>query len=228
VMTKLPHYVLPLYPAIAILIAGVLESDRLSRARWIVRGTVGWFLFPVAIAIAAVAIFIVFGRDLGLIAWPFAALAVISGLFAWWLYDVDGAERSLLRGMIASILIAIAVYGITFPLLPTLFPSAMIADEIRASDCKEPRVASTFAYQEPSLVFLLGTHTRFTDGVGAADFLRSGPCHFALVDPRSERSFVQRAESIALRYSLIQRIEGYNISIGKPVSMTLFHSQAGP
>ena len=62
----------------------------------------------------------------------------------------------------------------------------------------------------------------------AADFLRAGPCHFALIDSRSERSFVQRAETVALRYSLIQRIEGYNISIGKPVSMTVFRSQASP
>ena len=30
VVTKLPHYVLPLYPAIAILIAGVIDTDRLS------------------------------------------------------------------------------------------------------------------------------------------------------------------------------------------------------
>jgi len=228
VMTKLPHYVLPLYPAIAILIAGVLESGGLSKSRWIVRGTVGWFLLPAAIAIATLVIFIMFGRDLGLVAWPFSALAVIAGLFAWWLYDVDGAERSLVRGMIASVLVAITVYAITFPLLPTLFPSAMIADEIHATDCAQPRVASTFAFQEPSLVFLLGTDTRFTDGVGAADFLRSGPCHFALIDPRSERSFVQRAELLGLRYSLIQRIEGYNISIGKPVSMTVFRSQASP
>jgi 4-amino-4-deoxy-L-arabinose transferase-like glycosyltransferase len=228
VMTKLPHYVLPLYPAIAILIAGVLQSGSLSKARWMVRGTIGWLLFPAAIAIAALVVFIMFGRELGLIAWPFSALAVITGLFAWWLYEVDGPERSLLRGMIASILIAISVYAITFPLLPSLFPSAMIADEIHATDCKEPRVASTFAYQEPSLVFLLGTDIRFTDGAGAADFLRSGPCHFVLIDPRSERSFVQRAESVALRYSLIQRIEGYNISIGKPVSMTVFRSQASP
>ena len=226
VMTKLPHYVLPLYPAVAILIAGVLESGGLSKARWMVRSTIGWFLFPAAIAIAVLIAFIMFGRDLGLVAWPFSALAVISGLFAWWLYDVDGAERSLLRGMIASILIAITVYAVTFPLLPTLFPSAMIADEIRATDCNRLRVVSTFAYQEPSLVFLLGTDTRFTDGVGAADFLRSGPCHFALIDPRSERSFVQRAESVALRYSLVQRIEGYNISIGKPVSITIFRSGA--
>lgn len=228
VITKLPHYVLPLYPAIAILIAGILGSGGLSKARWMVRGTVGWFLFPGAITIAVLIAFIMFGGDLGLIAWPFSAAAVIFGLFAWWLYEVDGAERSLLRGMIASVLVAVAVYAVTFRSLPSLFPSAMIAQDIAAADCRPPHVASTFAYQEPSLVLLLGTDTRFTDGAGAADFLRAGPCHFALVDPRSERAFVQRAESTGLRYSLSQRFEGYNISIGKPVSLTVFRSQVSP
>ncbi len=160
-------------------------------------------------------------------AWPSAAAAVI-GLFAWRLYEVDGAERSLLRGMMTSVFIAITVYAVTFPLLPALFPSALIADEIRSSGCKDPQVAGTYAYQEPSLVFMLGTDTLFTDGAGAAEFLRKGPCHFALVDPRSERSFVQRANAIELRYALSQRIDGYNISIGKPVALTVFRSMATP
>jgi 4-amino-4-deoxy-L-arabinose transferase-like glycosyltransferase len=228
VMTKLPHYVLPLYPAIAILIAGILDSGNLSKARWLVRGTVGWFLFPGAMAIAVLVAFIMFGGDLGLIAWPFSAAAVIFGLFAWWRYEADGPERALLRGVVASIMVAITVYAVTFRLLPSLFPSAMIAQTIGMTECRSPHVASTFAYQEPSLVFLLGTDTRFTDGAGAADFLRGGPCHFAAVDPRSERAFAQRAELIGLRYSLMQRFEGYNISIGKPVSLTLFRSQTGP
>jgi 4-amino-4-deoxy-L-arabinose transferase-like glycosyltransferase len=225
-MTKLPHYVLPLYPAIAILIAGILEKGGLSRSRWLIRGTVGWFVFPLLIAIAVVVGFIVIGRDPGILAWPFAAVAMIAGLFAWWLYEVDGAELSLLRGMVASVFIAISVYAVTFPMLPALFPSALIADEVRAIDCEQPHVAATYAYQEPSLVFLLGTDTRFTDGAGAAEFLRSGPCHFALVDPRSERSFVQRANAVGLRYALSQRIDGYNISIGKPVALTIFRSLA--
>src|SRR5262249_32487562 len=40
VMTKLPHYVLPLYPAIAILIAGVIDARALSRKPFLVRGTI--------------------------------------------------------------------------------------------------------------------------------------------------------------------------------------------
>jgi 4-amino-4-deoxy-L-arabinose transferase-like glycosyltransferase len=226
VMTKLPHYVLPLYPAIAILIAGIVEPHGVSKQRWMARGTIGWFLFPTAVAIGVLVLFIMFGRELGLATWPFSAAAVIFGLFAWWLYEADGAERSLLRAMVASIFIAITVYAITFPQLPSLFPSALIAEEIRAADCERPRVASTSGYQEPSLVFLLGTETRFTDGAGAADFLRSKPCHFALIDPRSERNFVQSAESMGLRYSLVRRVQGYNINTGKPISLSIFRSQA--
>ncbi len=228
VMTKLPHYVLPLYPALAILIAGILEKGALSQARWLVRGTVGWFLFPSLIAVGVVVVFVMFSRDLGLAAWPFAGVAVVLGLFAWWLYEVDGAERALLRAMMASVFVAITVYGVTFPMLPMLFPSALIADEMRASGCKQPHVASTFAYQEPSLVFLAGTDTRFTGGAGAAEFLRQGACHFALVDARSERSFVQRADALGLRYTLSQRIDGFNITIGKPVVLTVFRSVEKP
>ncbi len=228
VVTKLPHYVLPLYPAIAILLAGILERGSLSQTRWLVRGTAGWFLLPVAVAIAIGAGFISIGQDLGLVAWPFATAAMIFGLFAWWLYDVDGAERSLLRGMIASLLLAFCVYALTFPSLPALFPSTMVADEVRASGCEQPEVAATFVYQEPSLIFLLGTGTRFTDGTGAALFLGQGLCRFALIDARSGGSFVQRANSIGLRYTLAGRIEGYNISKGRPVSMILFRSMAEP
>ena len=224
VITKLPHYVLPLYPAIAILIAGILEKDALIKTRWVVRGTLGWFVFPATVAIAVVAGFIVIARDPGFIAWPFAAAASIYGLFAWWLYEVDGAERSLLRGMVASVFVGIAAYAILLPSLPQLFPSAQIAQELRDSGCEQPHVASTFAYQEPSLVFLAGTDTRFTDGAGAAEFLRLGPCRFALIDARSERSFVQRANSIGLRYARAQRIEGFNFSIGRQVSSSLFRS----
>jgi 4-amino-4-deoxy-L-arabinose transferase-like glycosyltransferase len=228
VITKLPHYVLPLYPAIAILIAGILEPGGLSSNRWLVRGTAGWFAFPAVIAVGVVVIFIIVGHDPGFVAWPFAAAAAIVGLFAWWLYEVDGPERSLLRGMVASVLIAVTVYAVTFPSLPALFPSALVADALRAGDCDEPHVASTGYYQEPSLVFLLGTDTRFTDGAGAAEFLHLGPCHFALVDARSERSFVQRADAIGLHYALSQRVEGYNISVGRPVALTLFRSADTP
>jgi 4-amino-4-deoxy-L-arabinose transferase-like glycosyltransferase len=228
VITKLPHYVLPLYPAIAILIAGILERGGLSTNRWLVRGTAGWFAFPAIIAILVIVGFMTVGHEPGFAAWPFAAAAMIVGLFAWRLYEVDGPERSLLRGMVTLVLVALTAYGVMFPSLPALFPSAMVADALRSGDCGKPQVASTGYYQEPSLVFLLGTDTRFTDGAGAAEFLAKGSCRFALIDARSERSFVQRAEAIGLNYALGSRVEGYNISIGRPVALTIFRSTEKP
>ena len=224
VITKLPHYVLPLYPAIAILIAGILDQGTLSKARWMRPGIAGWFVFPALVAILIPVAFLIVDRDLGLIAWPFAAAAAILGLFAWRLYDADGPERALLRGMIASIFMSFAVFAVAFPAMPALFPSELVAEAVRAIGCDDPKLASTRSYQEPSLVFLLGTETRFTDGAGAAEFLSQGACRFALVDSRSERPFIQRANALGLRFSLMQKIDGYNISIGKPVVMSMFRS----
>ena len=57
-------------------------------------------------------------------------------------------------------------------------------------------------------------------------FLNGGGCRFALIDARSERNFIQRANAIGLRYALSKRIDGFNISIGRPVRLTVFRSMA--
>ncbi len=68
VVTKLPHYVLPLYPAIAILIAGAVETKVLSRRPWLVRGVdVVVYLVPLIVSIVAVVGAIVIDHDLALL-----------------------------------------------------------------------------------------------------------------------------------------------------------------
>ena len=69
------------------------------------------------------------------------------------------------------------------------------------------------------------TGTLLTDGSGAADFLGQGSCRFALVESRSERAFAQRAEAIGLRYNVATRIDGYNFSQGKAISIAIFRSE---
>jgi hypothetical protein len=110
------------------------------------------------------------------------------------------------------------------PALTPLFPSAEIARALRNVVCVGPKAAAA-GFQEPSLVFMTGTSTQLTDGSGAADFLNQGSCRFALVEQRTERSFVQRAEAIGLRYNVAKRIDGYNISQGRPVSISIFRSE---
>jgi 4-amino-4-deoxy-L-arabinose transferase-like glycosyltransferase len=223
VLTKLPHYVLPLYPAIAILTVGALERRVLSRS-WLMRSSAWWFAIPALASIIAVVGAIALTRQPAFLAWPLAAAAMILGLFAWWLYDDNRAERSLLNAVLAAMFLAVAVYGVVVPSLTSVFPSAEIARALRKVVCVGPMAAAA-GFHEPSLVFMTDTSTVLTDGSGAADFLNQGSCRFALVEQRSERSFVQRAEAIGLRYNVARRIDGYNISQGRAISIAIFRSE---
>jgi 4-amino-4-deoxy-L-arabinose transferase-like glycosyltransferase len=226
VVTKLPHYVLPLFPPIAILIAGIMESRMLSRSRWLTPGIVWWFIFPLVLGIAGVICLIVVGHQFGLMAWAFAGGAMVLGLVAWRLYEVDGAEESLLRGIAAALLLGFALFGVIVPSLETVFPSPVLARILRDSGCPRPVLAATVGYHEPSLVFLAGTATRLTEVAGAAEFLAGGECRFAFIEARQERSFAAHAEAVGLRYSPGPRIEAINISNGQAITMVVFRSES--
>ncbi|GAB1716311.1 MAG: glycosyl transferase, family 39 [Nitrobacter sp.] len=223
VLTKLPHYVLPLYPSVAILSVWALEH-RLLSISWLRKGAAWWFAIPAITLVLAVIATITLTRQPVFLAWPFAAAALISGLFAWWLYDDGNAERSLLNAVMAALFLSASVYGIIVAALTPLFPSPEIARALRNVVCVGPKVAAA-GYHEPSLVFMTGTSTLLTDGAGAADFLGHGSCRFALVESRSERAFAQRAEAIGLRYNVATRIDGYNFSQGKTISIAIFRSE---
>ena len=160
VVTKLPHYVLPLYPAIAILTAGAVESRVLSQRPWLVRGIMWWFLVPVIVSIIAIVAAIIISHDLVLMAWPFLASAIVCGLFAWQLFDDDGAEHAFVRATAASVLMAIGIYAVVVPALTPAFPSVALAEVLRDASCPHP-VAASVGYEEPSLVFLAGTEHAF-------------------------------------------------------------------
>ena len=118
VVTKLPHYVLPLYPAIAILIAGAVESKVLSRRPWLVRGVMWWFLVPVihqhhrrdrrdhhrARSCAARR-----GRFLP----PRSSAGCSPGNYT----TDEGAERAFMRAAAAAVLMAIGIYAVVVPSL---------------------------------------------------------------------------------------------------------------
>jgi 4-amino-4-deoxy-L-arabinose transferase-like glycosyltransferase len=224
VITKRPHFVLPLYPACAILIAGCIDMQRLSKTRWMEYGTFWWFAVPVGFAVGALVLLLRVEGDLGWRAWPFFAAAVIFGFRAWWLYEIDGVERSLLRASAASMLLAIAVYWTALPMLTALFPSAMVARTVHAAECAKPAVSAA-GFHEPSLVLLLGTDTQLTDGAGAADFLTRGPCRFAVIEQSYQRQFVRRAESIGLRYDKSAAFSGINLGTFSRLNFTIYRSK---
>src|SRR5438046_3624750 len=134
VLTKLPHYVLPLYPPIAILTIGALERRVLSRS-WLMRGAAWWFGIPAGASCIDFIGAIKLTHYPAFPAWPFLAAAMISGLIAWWMFEDSRAERSLLNAVVSAIFLALAVYGVVVPGLARLFPSVPGARAWRTVSC---------------------------------------------------------------------------------------------
>lgn len=227
VPTKLVHYVLPLYPAIAILIAGRIDPLALSRGKWLERGAVWWFIVPVIMSGLAVWALLKVGGTLGVLAWPLLAASLVFGFRAWWLYEADGAEASFLRSVVAYLFLIAALFGVIAPGLPELFPGALMARVLDEADCADPS-ATAAGYEHPAFAFLSPTMPQSSDGAGAAEFLHHGGCRFAFVFWRQERSFAQRAEAIGGRYKSLPRIEGFNLGTGRAVSIGVYQSLEAP
>ncbi|HEX2215935.1 MAG TPA: glycosyl transferase, partial [Xanthobacteraceae bacterium] len=229
VITKLPHYVLPLYPAIAILIARTLERGTLSdtpRLRWV---TMGWPLVAALLPMFFLVLLMVVSNEPGFLAWPLIATAMALGFIAWREYEVHTAAHSLLLAGAAALLVYGAVFGILIPSLRVLFPSPALAHALSAysAGCERPQIASA-GYHEPSLVFLAGTDVRLTTGAGAAELLHQGSCRFALIERRQERAFKERATALGLRYTAGPRVQGFNLNGGRTLAITIYRSAEAP
>ncbi|RFB80592.1 ArnT family glycosyltransferase [Methylovirgula sp. 4M-Z18] len=226
VPTKLPHYVLPLYPAIAILIA--LGFVRGAFASWRIWQKAVLVLLPiVALVVPGAAVFGIVKYDMAI-----SPLTVVAGLVA--AAVAAGAAGLLWRGQVmmgifAAVLAAMALsatayIGILrlpafdyFALSPRL--SAAVAAAFPAGSC-DPEIAAT-SYHEPSLIFLTRTDLAITDGAGAATFLKQGGCRAALVEAKDEPAF-QAALGPSDEVALATRIAGINLNGGHKLDIGVY------
>ncbi|MCG8441345.1 MAG: glycosyltransferase family 39 protein, partial [Caulobacterales bacterium] len=188
VQTKLPHYVLPTFPALAILAglgladAASLRAERLGR---VLHAAFAVLFVLVALVIAALAG--VASAELGGEAMTAVNVtAAVAGVIAAIMGVIAALKPDPMRlgALIAS---AIAVYWAMFegaiPRIDGLWPSHRAAAIVVGLDGCEALTTATAGYREPSNVFYLGTETVLGDGPDAADVLIADPaCGAAVVD----------------------------------------------
>lgn len=220
VPTKLPHYVLPLYPAIALAVAFALDRRELAFERRWARPIL--MLLPlVALLFVAVGTGLAVWQKLmpGWAAWLAAPLVLWQALR---LARPIGADKAILAVAHANILAWLVFFGVyqgllTGPFTDPISLSPRLAQALvrarAASLCPELKTATT-SYREPSLVFLVGTALRLTDPEGAAAFLAKSPCRAALVEER-ERPIFEAALPSKMKVRLFQQIRGFNLNRGQ-------------
>ncbi len=213
VPTKLPHYTLPLYPAV-FLLAAVL-ADRARPGWW---GRFGVPSLTVAatllLAACAAALPAVVGAPpmLGL---P-AALAVA---LVGWLSLRPGRPGLALAAMP---LVSLLLLGFELPRTTPLW----IAPRIEAALLRAGLGGQTLAavgFHEPSLVFLAGTGTILAPtGTDGARALASGAAAVAAVARPDLAAFGTEAARLGLPLAAGNTVTGFNYSRGRRTEMTLF------
>ena len=223
VPTKLPHYVLPLMPAIAILTLRALAAGALHPERRGARLTAGLVvLIPVGLTLGLSAFAWSYDRILPLAGLPLLLASCAVAALAWAAFAKGLPERALGLGIVASMLLSPAVFGLTQPVIAALKVSPRLAAIRDALPCPQPRVAS-LGYREPSFVFLIGTDLAMLGtGQEAVDFLKGGGCRLAYVEGRFADGFAAAATTAGLVPNRVGTVSGFNINGGRRVDLSAY------
>lgn len=224
VPTKLPHYVLPLMPWLAILTALALSRGALDPR---LRGARATALLVPAIPVGLTLGLCLAGWRLDSHTLPWAALPLLAAacavaVLAWMAFAGGRPERALVLGILASCLLGPAVLGVAQRSLPALKVSPRLAALRDRVGCANPQVAS-LGYREPSLVFLAGTDLALPpDGAAARQFLEAGGCRLLFVEARERDDFNAAWPVARGAPAPLAEVEGFNLNTGRRVFVTAY------
>lgn len=229
IATKLPHYVLPTYPAIAMLAAASLTAWQVHKplarwARWLMTTyAIIWCVIGVAFCGAGVCLLWQLEHHVT----PGAVIATCGALplMALAIRLLMRGER--LHGAVSAVAAAVVIHaGLFIAVIPALDTirlaprAAALFDDYRP--CAESRLISV-SYSEPSLAFLAGASTRFLGIDAAADLMgKDGECTLVLVDRRDESAFRAAMQQHGRNIVEYGRVAGLNYSNGHKLDLGLF------
>jgi 4-amino-4-deoxy-L-arabinose transferase-like glycosyltransferase len=223
VPTKLPHYVMPLYPAVAIIAVLAMARGYVGPHRPGARAAFLTLpLIPVGLTILLTYATWTLDGALPLAGWLLLVPASAIAILAWVYFARAEVTRAALAGIAAAALLSAGVFGLTQPVLQSLKLSPRLAAAASGAGCANPAVA-TLGYREPSLVFLVGTHLDMVESAEqAVGFLKQPGCRIAFVDSRFAERFTAASAQAGLTPRRTATVAGFNINGGRRVSIDAF------
>ena len=230
VPTKLPHYVLPLYPALFLIAARWLAApDRTEPGpRWTRFAAIAGLAVAALLGATGLALPILLRTDM----WRGIPTIFAAAILLWLAWDTARTQdwTRLRRMILAMPLLTWAILEVLLPALRPVWLSPQIKEAL-AAHYPQGRPQGSFAtigYHEPSVVFLVGTDVVLMpigDGSAAVGFLTAAPNRTLLVGTRQRRIFLEAAAKSNLTPLLIATLSGFNYAAVRPETLTLY---AGP
>jgi len=224
--TKLPHYVSPMFPAIAILIGlGLVEAkDLLSgMGQRVLYGALAALTVIVAGLLAAVPWVgqLYFGEPVSFASHLTAAFGAVCVVSLIWLSFKPDLLRLVGASAAATALYTVA-FGFAIPGVDKLWPSHRAAQIVETFTGCETVDVATAGYREPSNVFNFGTDTLLAhEGGEAARFLLNhAQCGVAIVDRSEMDAFEAGLQGAPVQALAV--LEGHNAVKGRDLHLYFY------
>jgi 4-amino-4-deoxy-L-arabinose transferase-like glycosyltransferase len=227
--TKLVHYTLPTYGAVAMLAAAALVQPIGGKTRW--TGAVLAGVFGVLLAAATFYLVKAYG-DLSDLAFaiPAAVLLAAAGLGGGWLLVRKAPPTAVAAAVGLGLLGHAALAAGLAPRLNPLWLSARVEKVMaKAQLLPEQGIAdapvTVAGYAEPSLVFALGTPTELAGPEDAAQAIYEH--RPTVVEQRQEAAFEKALSVYHARTHLVGTVKGLDYSDGKKMTLNIYEAAPG-
>jgi 4-amino-4-deoxy-L-arabinose transferase-like glycosyltransferase len=228
--TKLPHYILPLFPPLSLVTARLIlgtTTENWNLSRWSLErvGFVLWLLVTLALAGAIVALPVYLnGRFEPVTLWPAGAAVFLLILPSWKVFHGRLLEAAISAILLEALILAPTLH-IIMPNANGLWLSRSVAraiEQYKGSASDPVPIIAAAGYHEPSLVFLCGTETKLVGAGEAALHLRQNRKGLALVKQKLDGAFHKALPSRNSPVKLLEKIEGINYTKGKRMTLNLY------
>ncbi len=223
--TKLPHYPLPLFPPIVMIVAAALVARERLAPLWLARLSAGLFALALAgLGIGALLLPVViapgFTREDFYGIPGFLAALLIAGAtlpLAW----AGETRRAVGRALLCVPLLYWAVLEAELPHLGALWLAPRVATAL-AGRTPGGDGFGALGYQAPSLRFVVGTATRFLSGPEDAAGFLADTGKVVLVDAPERAAFLVAAGARGLSPAPIASLAGFDLGRGRRVTLFLY------
>ena len=226
--TKLPHYNLPTFGALALLAAAALTRPVGKLSRHVGAGLA--IAVGALLAVGSVWLLTEYGRST---AQTWATITIVFAILASLIGAFLLLHRAAITAVIASIALGVVAHGALAGTLRQLRPlsvapqleKVLLAANLHPRQGRAGPVAVT-GFHEPSLVFLTGRDTELTDAAGAARALAEG--RPVIVEGRDADAFRAAAAELGVTGRVGGEVNGHNYSKGDDSSLTDYAPPGGP
>jgi 4-amino-4-deoxy-L-arabinose transferase-like glycosyltransferase len=231
--TKLVHYLMPIFPAIALLIAVTLMQclhQQAPRSRPIATFIEGfmWLLYNTLLAGGILYASISLLHNIAPLAAVACGVVILNTVIAYACFKTHRPLASLCSNVVTAVLVYGLLFNWMFPDMALLWNSKRVATILQLPHYQQhlqhkPLLVS--GYQEPSLIFEVGTKSVAFVSLNTIEqnFSNHIPT-LALLDKKHFSQFKQYASNQHIKYHIDAVLPGYDLNHGHHITLTLLES----